>query len=54
MGRMHGWTELLTVPAGERNMAEIMRCDRKIGEKILVGQTEKKKGNKSREGFLDC
>jgi hypothetical protein len=51
---MHGWTELLTEPAGERNMAEIMRCSRKIEEKILAGQTEKKKGNKSREGFLGC
>jgi hypothetical protein len=51
---MHGWTELLTVTAGERNMTEIMRCDRKIGEKILVGQNRKEKGNKSREGFLGC
>jgi hypothetical protein len=40
---MHGWTELLTGPAGERNMAEIMRCSRKIGEKILAGQNRKEK-----------
>jgi hypothetical protein len=35
-------------------MVESMRCVRKIGEGILVGQNKKEKGNKNREEFLGC
>jgi hypothetical protein len=36
----------------KKDMAESMRCDRKIGEGIIPDQNRKEKRNKNRTGFF--
>jgi hypothetical protein len=43
VGESNAWLDRTAYWADEKNMAESMRCVRKIGEGILADQNEKRK-----------